>query len=162
MTAPVRYLYEPGPLLRALPEYEPSHAPGEEEPRRWSSLRPPSGPQLALAAAPRKATVTPEALWRLLVRVMEVLAGRRAVGQLRTLLSDVAYEALLTRLRTSTPGRVHRLCRLRACFPSETAVEVAGVIDIAAVTGEPGRVCALAARFERVDDMWRCAVLRLL
>lgn len=162
MTAPVRHLAELGPQLRPLPEYEPSHAPGEEDPRRWSSLRPASGPQLTLVAPPQKATVTLEALWRLLVRVLEVLEGRRAVGQLRTLLSDAAYEALLTRLRTATPGRAHRLRRLRACYPSPVAVELAAVIDVAAAPGEPRRVCALAARLERVEDGWHCAVLRLL
>ncbi len=157
-------MYESGPgvALRALPDCEPTHAPGEEEPRRWSSLRPASGPQLTLVAPPRKpdAAVTPETLWRLLVRVLEVLEGRRAVGQLRTLLSDPAYEALLTRLRTTRPGRAHRLRRLRACYPSETAVEVAAVIDIAA--GPVQRVCAMAARLERTGDTWHCAVLRLL
>ncbi|MGH3878397.1 MAG: Rv3235 family protein [Actinophytocola sp.] len=164
MSAPVRYLNEPGRVLRALPEYEPTHAPGEEEPRRWSSLRPASGPQLTLVAPPRRpeAAITPEALWRLLVRVLEVLEGRRAAGQLRTLLSDSAYEALLTRLRLTTPGRAHRLRRLRACYPSPVAVEVAAVIDIAAGPAEPRRVCALAARLERVDDVWHCVVLRML
>lgn len=162
MTAPLRYPYEPGPVLRALPEYEPSHAPDELPPRRWSSLRPAAGPQLRLVAQPQEATITPEALWRLLVRVLEVLEGRRNVGQLRRLLSDAAYEALLTRLRITTPGRTHRLRRLRACYPTATAAEVAAVIDIAAATTEQRRVCALAARLERVEDVWHCAVLRLL
>ena len=106
--------------------------------------------------------MTPAALGGLLVRVLEVLSGRRHVGQLRSLLSDPAYEALLTRLRTSPAGRLHRLRRLRASYPSPTAVEVAAVIDIATGTSEPRRVCALAARFERVEEAWHCAVLRLL
>ncbi len=159
MTAPVRYLHEPGPVLRPLPEYEPT--PGEP-PRRWTSLRPASGPQLRLVARPDEARVTPAALGGLLVRVLEVLSGRRHVGQLRSLLSDPAYEALLTRLRTSPAGRLHRLRRLRASYPSPTAVEVAAVIDIATGIPEPRRVCALAARFERVEEAWHCAVLRLL
>jgi len=146
-------------VLRPLPEYEPT--PGEP-PRRWTSLRPASGPQLTLVAPPDEATVTPAALGRLLVRVLEVLAGRRHVGQLRTLLSEPAYEALLTRLRTGPAGRTHRLRRLRACYPSTMAVEVSAVIDIAAADREPQRVCALAARFERVEETWHCAVLRLL
>jgi hypothetical protein len=125
-------------------------------------LRPASGPQLTLVAPPDEATVTPAALGRLLVRVLEVLAGRRHVGQLRTLLSEPAYEALLTRLRTGPAGRAHRLRRLRTCYPSATAVEVAAVIDIAAGDREPRRVCALAARFEHVEETWHCAVLRLL
>ena len=145
-------------MLRPLPEYEP--APGEP-PRRWTSLRPASGPQLTLVAEP-ESTVTPAALGRLLVRVLEVLAGRRHVGQLRTLLSEPAYEALLTRLRTGPAGRTHRLRRLRTYYPSATAVEVAAVVDIAADGPSPGRVCALAARFERVEETWHCAVLRLL
>lgn len=151
-------------MLHALPEYEPSHGPGEEEPRRWSSLRPAAGPQLALVGPPKlpQAVVTPESLWRLLVRVLEVLEGRRAVGQLRTLLSDAAYEALLTRLRTAPPGRVHRLRRLRACYPSSTAVEIAAVIDVVGGPAAPRRVCAAAARLERVGERWRCAVFRLL
>jgi hypothetical protein len=162
MTASVRHLPEPEPVLRALPEYEPSHAPGELEPRRWSSLRPASGPQLRLVTPPREPAITPSALWRLLVRLLEVLEGRRNVGQLRSLLSDTAYEALLTRLRTTAPGRAHRLRRIRACYPSATAVEVAAVIDIAAGGGEPRRVCALATRLEHLDDTWHCAALRLL
>jgi len=162
MTASVRYLHdEPGPVLRPLPEYEPTEAPGEV-PSRWTSLRPAAGPQLTLVAPPDEATVTPSALGRLLIRVLEVLEGRRGVGQLRTLLAEPAYEALLTRLRTTPPGRAHRLRRLRACYPSPTAVEVAAVIDIAAGASSPRRVCALAARFERVAETWRCAVLRLL
>lgn len=162
MTASVRYLREPGPVLRALPEYEPTHAPGETPPRRWSSLRPPSGPQLALVAPAQEVTITAEALWRLLIRILEVLEGRRNVGQLRALLSDTAYEALLTRLRTTAPGRSHRLRRLRTCYPSATAVEVAAVIDIAAGSGQPHRVCAMATRLERSGEAWHCAVLRLL
>lgn len=149
-------------MLRALPEYEPSHAPGEDEPRRWSSLRPASGPQLRLVTPPQEATITSEALWQLLIRILEVLEGRRGVGQLRTFLSDAAYEALLTRLRTNTSGRAHRLRRFRACYPSPTAIEVATVIDIAAGPGEPRRMCAMATRLERRDDAWHCAALRLL
>ena len=85
----------PGPVLRALPDYEPSHAPGESQPRRWSSLRPASGPQLTLVAPPPEtgggrhaggagAAAGPGA---------GGAGGRRAVGQLRTLLSDAAFEA---------------------------------------------------------------------
>jgi uncharacterized protein DUF6459 len=99
---------------------------------------------------------------QLLIRLLEVLEGRRSVGQLRTLMSDPAYEALLTRLRVTAPGRRHRLRRVRTCHPSATAVEVAAVIDIAAGSGEPRRVCAMATRLERVENAWHCAVLRLL
>jgi|SRR3954447_8698209 hypothetical protein len=149
------------PRLRALPEYEPTYAPGEAPPR-WSSLRPATGPQLTLVTAPLEPTITPDALWRLLMRILEVLEGRRNVGQLQTFLSPAAYEALLTRLRVTTPGRAHRLRRVRTCYPASTAAEIAAVIDIAPAPGERGRVCALATRLERSDDAWHCAVLRVL
>jgi Family of unknown function (DUF6459) len=149
------------PRLRALPEYEPAYAPGEAPPR-WSSLRPPTGPQLTLVTAPLAPTITPDALWRLLMRILEVLEGRRNVGQLHTFLSEEAYEALLTRLRVTTPGRAHRLRRVRTCYPTATAAEITAVIDIAAAPGERSRVCAMATRLERTDDAWHCAVLRVL
>lgn len=149
------------PRLRALPEYEPSYAPGEVPPR-WSSLRPATGPQLTLVTPPQEPTITEAALRRLLMRILEVLEGRRNVGQLHTLLSPPAYEALLTRLRITTPGRAHRLRRVRTCYPSATAAEITAVIDIAAAPGEAGRVRAMATRLERAGESWHCAVLRVL
>lgn len=147
--------------LHALPDYEPTHEPGDPTPpRRWSSLRPPSGPQLTLVVPEQDPPPPPESLWRLLRHVLEVLDGRRAVGQLRTLLSDPAYEALLTRLRTTPVGRRHRLRRLHTCYPSTDAVEMSAVLEI---TGEDrGRVRAAAIRMERHEDRWHCAVLRIL
>lgn len=152
--------------LRALPNYEPDYEPGEPA-RRWSSLRPASGPQLSLRlapASPRRTAppVSPATLWRLLGRVLEVLDGRRQVGQLRTLLPDTAYEALLTRLRTARPGRRHTLKRLHACYPSPRVVELSAVIEVTAAAPARSRVIAAAARFELDQDTWRCKVLRLL
>ena len=161
MTASALPDFPDRPRLRALPEYEPSYAPGETPPR-WSSLRPASGPQLTLVTAPQEPTITPEALWRVLMRILEVLEGRRNVGQLHALLSAPAYEALLTRLRVTTPGRAHRLRRIRTCYPTPTAAEITAVIDSAPTPGERARVCAMATRLERVDDAWQCAVLRVL
>jgi hypothetical protein len=156
--------------LRPLPDYEP----GEPDipPRRWSSLRPPRGPQLTLV--PPIAPVAPVAqppsepppvptvtLWQLLRRVLEVLDGRRPVGQLRTLLPDAAFEALLTRLRTARPGSRHVLRSLRTCYPSTSAVEVSAVITVTSPSGRD-RVIAAAARFERSGEQWPCTVMRLL
>lgn len=164
MSVPLRYEPPRGVVLHALSDYEPAHEPGEPGPRRWSSLRPARGPQLTLVAPPGEpeVPVTPEVLWRLLLRVLEVLDGRRAVAQLRTLLADPAYEALLTRLRTAPPGRRHRLRRLRTCHPTGAAVEAAAVIEITGPAPAGTRVCALAVRVERVADRWHCPVLRLL
>jgi hypothetical protein len=151
-----------GVALCTLPTYEPTH---DGEPlRRWSSLRPPKGPQLTLVAPPPECavSVTPAALWRLVLHVLEVLDGRRPVGQLRTLLTDPAYEALLTRLRVVPPGRQHRLRRLHTCYPDADAVELSAVLDVNTGPPHPPRVRAAAIRVERVEDQWRLAVLRLL
>jgi len=131
---------------------------------RWSSLRPASGPQLHLVpppAAPDEPPVAPAALAQVLRRVLEVLDGRRPVVQLRSLLPDVAFEALLTRLRTVSPGCRHMLRGLRTCYPTRTAVEVSAVIGMRVPSGRE-RMVAAAARFERHGDRWLCAVLRIL
>lgn len=148
--------------LRALSDYEPDDA--DEPPRRWSSLRPVSGPQLTLAPAapqPGRPPVPPAALAQVLRRVLEVLDGRRPVGQLRSLLPDPAFEGLLTRLRTVGPGGRHALRSIHPCYPTPNAVEVSAVIDYRSPTGRR-RVLALAARFNRDGDRWLCTVLRLL
>lgn len=93
--------------------------------------------------------------------MLEVLDGRRPVGQLRSLLPDVAFEALLTRLRTMGTGSRHLLRRLLTCYPSSTAVEVCVVIDMRPQVGRE-RVIAAAARFEHDGERWLCRVLRLL
>jgi len=158
---------EPSPggvVLYALPDYEPTHESNEPgPPRRWSSLRPVRGPQLTLVGPPEDPVgPAPEVLWRLVRHFLEVLDGRRAVTQLRTALSDPAYEALLTRLRTTTPGRRHRLRRLHTCCPTPTAVELTAVIEVSDRPRERPRVRAAAIRFDRVGERWHCAVLRIL
>jgi len=148
--------------VRPLPDYEPEA--GFSPPQRWSSLRPVSGPQLVLPAPSTPGGPPPESpvsLWRLLTRVLEVLDGRRPIGQLRTLLPDVAFEALLTRLRTTGPGHRHVLHRIRTCYPTREVVEMSAVIRVTSTTA-PDRVIAAAGRFERDGDEWQCKVLRLL
>ncbi|HEX2131556.1 MAG TPA: Rv3235 family protein [Actinophytocola sp.] len=153
-------LEEPSPggvVLYSLPDYEPGSPP------RWSSLRPARGPQLTLVGPPAEPVVpAPEVLGRLVRHVLEVLDGRRVVDQLRTILSDPAYEALLTRLRTTAPGHRHRLLRLHTCYPTPNAVELSAVIEVSGRPKERSRVRAAAIRFERVNDRWHCAVLRIL
>lgn len=159
-------MYEPDPdvALHALPDYEPTHEPGEPgPPPRWSSLRPASGPQLALVAPPNDPSAPePVALWRLVLHMLEVLDGRRNVDQLRALLSDPAYEALLTRLRVTPPGRQHRLKRLHTCHPAPGAVELAAVLEVTGAPKELTRFRGAAIRMERVAGRWHCAVLRIL
>lgn len=162
MTVPALPDDEPCHLqFRRLPDYEP-----EEDglPPRWSSLRPATGPQLRLVPPPPEPDeppVAPAALAQVLRRVLEVLDGRRPVNQLRSLLPDAAFEALLTRLRTVPPGYRHVLRKVRTCYPTRSVVEVSAVIGISSPAGRE-RVVAAAARFERHDDRWLCAVLRIL
>ena len=148
--------------LRRLPDYEPDD--GDGPPMRWSSLRPATGPQLRLVPPTPEADgppVPPAALAQVLRRVLEVLDGRRPVQQLRSLLPDVAFEGLLTRLRKVRPGSRHTLRRLLTCYPTRTAVEVTAVIGMRVPEGQV-RVLGAAARFERHDDRWLCAMLRIL
>lgn len=163
-------LHEPSPggvVLYSLPDYEPTHEPGTPgPPRRWSSLRPVRGPQLALVAPPEEpAAPDRRLLWRLVGHLLEVLDGRRSVNQVRSILSDGAYEALLTRLRTTVPGRQHRLRRMRSYYPTSEAVELCAVLEIVDGLGRARRtrrVRAAAIRLERVGDQWHCVVLRIL
>jgi hypothetical protein len=151
-----------GPRFRPLPDYEPGD-PGEP-PMRWSSLRPANGPQLRLVPSPPAEDgppVPPAALAQVLRRVLEVLDGRRPVEQLRSLLPDPAFEAVLTRLRTVRAGCRHVLRGLRTSYPTRSAVEVSAVIGMRSPEGQE-RVVAAAARFERHDDRWLCAALRIL
>ncbi|MGB3444256.1 MAG: Rv3235 family protein [Actinophytocola sp.] len=167
MTVPALPYGEPGrPRFRRLPDYEPDYEPGDEDgpPARWSSLRPATGPQLRLVppmAGADGPPVSSAALAQVLRRVLEVLDGRRPVGQLRSLLPDVAFEALLTRLRTASPGSRHALRKLRTCYPTTTTAEVSAVIGLCGPSGQE-RVVAAAARFERYDDRWLCTVLRFV
>lgn len=151
---------ESGFHLRPLPEYEPDDV--ARPPRRWSSLRPVRGPQLELASGgPGEPPVREVTLWMLIRRMLEVLDGRRPIGQLHSLLPGAAFEALLTRLRTTRPGTRHKLTRLRTCFPTIVAVEVTAVIEVTDPDGDT-RVIAAAARFERDGDRWPCTALRLI
>lgn len=163
MTVPAVPDEEPRRIrLRPLPEYEPDEVGAP--PRRWSSLRPVSGPQLTLAPPeppPGRPPVPTEVLAQVLRRVLEAIDGRRPVAQLHSLLPDAVFEGMLTRLRTTGPGAQHILRSMRTCYPSSEAVEVAAVIDFRPRVGEQ-RVIAAAARFEHEDDRWMCTVLRLL
>lgn len=123
------------------------------------------GPQLAcrphsgsrVAGPP----VHPARLWQVLRQALEVLDGRRSVGQLRELLPQEDCLALERRLDARRAGCRHVLRRLRTCYPTPTAVEVAAVIVVLAPAGREG-VLAAAGRFEQIGDRWPCTVLRLV
>lgn len=139
------------PTLRPLRTYEPPDLP-----ERWTVPRPQETPELALPPA----RPTDAHLRKLLAKVLEVLDGRRPVGQLKSLLANPVYEATLTRLRTKPQGVRYQLYSLHACWPTDAAVELMGRVEARRPGGR--RVLAVVARMELAEDGWRCVFLRLL
>jgi uncharacterized protein DUF6459 len=147
------------PTLRPLHGYEPTgnHAITDPDPdERWSSPRPRTEPQVTMAGAKPD-----DGQFRvMLTKVLEVLDGRRHIGQLRTLLADPIYEATLTRLRTTPRDLRYLLYSVHACWPAPDAVELTGRVETA--RGSARRFQALAARLERRQGTWKCVFLRLI
>jgi hypothetical protein len=142
--------------LKAASELEAAHLEAFAPPERWSSLRPVTEPQV---------TVQPDgqddgALRQMLTKVLEVLDGRRQIGQLRTLLANPVYEATLTRLRMTPPtGIRYRLHTVHSCHLAPNAIELCGRVE---TSGAHRRAQALAARLERRHSTWQCVFLRIL
>lgn len=139
-------------LLRPLDLNEPSSQTPETE-ERWSTPVAPVEPQVTVQPAPDDG-----AYRQMLTRVLEVLDGRRPVGQLRTLLAGPVFEATLTRLRTRPPGVRYQLQSVHSCRPSPDAVELCARIT----TARDRRSRALVMRLERRQGGWRCVFLRIL
>ena len=141
------------PTLRPLRGYEPT---GLEPPDRWSTPKPRTEPQVTVADAKPD-----DGQFRaMLTKVLEVLDGRRPIGQLRTLLADPVYEATLTRLRTTPRNVRYLLYSVHACWPVMDAVELTGRLEVA--RDGPRRSLALAARLERRQGAWQCVFLRII
>ena len=95
---------------------------------------------------------------RLITLTLEVLAGRRPIGQLQPVTSPGVYAAL-------SGGRRPRWCaegtaplvvgRVHVCEP------VDGVAEVSAVATRGGRAHAVAARLEGIDGRWRCTALQV-
>ena len=93
-----------------------------------------------------------------LLLALEVLVGRRPVGQLRAVTTPGLFAALSGGRRPAwcaggtaplVLGRVH------VCEP------VDGVAEISAVAHRSGRAHAVAARLEGIDGRWRCTALQI-
>jgi hypothetical protein len=143
------------PTLRPLRGYEPSHT-DLEPPERWSSPRPLTEPQVTVPH-----DEPDDGQFRvMLTKVLEVMDGRRPIGQLRTLLTDPVYEATLTRLRMMPTGVRYLLYSVHTCWPAPGVVELSGRVE----TTRQGsrRAQALAARLERRHGTWRCVFLRII
>jgi hypothetical protein len=148
------------PTLRPLRGYEPSGALtvadlGPTE--RWSSPRPSAEPQVTVAEEPDDGQFRV-----MLTKILEVLDGRRHIGQLRTLLADPVYEATLTRLRTMPKGVRYSLYSIHTCWPNADAVELSGRVETGWRGSRRRRVQALVVRVERREGAWRVVFLRML
>jgi hypothetical protein len=159
----------PGPPLQDEAEPVRLLVPG----RRSRRLPPPPGPRPRRDLAPAAADVTefgptwsrraelpdPQAVGRRLVTLtLEAFAGRRPVGQLRSLVSPALFGALVERRRPGwcTEGTAPLLISsVRVCEP------VDGVAEVSAVARRGGRAHAVAARMEGIDGRWRCTALQI-
>lgn len=93
---------------------------------------------------------------RLFALVMQVLDGHRAAAQLAPLMATTEVGYLCSIVAGVRPRTSSQVLRVRVTQPSATAGEVAAVIRV------NGRPRAVAARFERDGQAWRCTLLRVL
>ncbi|ATY14610.1 hypothetical protein CU254_32475 [Amycolatopsis sp. AA4] len=112
---------------------------------------PPAGHRLLRLTDPPPA----QRLSQRLNAILEVLAGRRAAGQIRPLVDDALFSRLSS--QSLMPGLRHHVAGdLRVCRPAETALETSTIIH------SGPRVLALAARFERTRTGWVCTRFHVL
>lgn len=93
---------------------------------------------------------------RLFALAMQVLDGHRAAAQLAPLMATTEVGYLRSIAAGVRPRTSSQVLRVRVTQPSATAGEVAAVIRV------NGRSRAVAARFERDGQAWRCTLLRVL
>lgn len=93
---------------------------------------------------------------RLFALVLQVLDGHRAAAQLAPLMATTEVSYLRSVVAGVRPRTASQVLRVRVTQPSATAGEVVAVIRV------NGRPRAVAARFERDGQAWRCTVLRVL
>lgn len=86
--------------------------------------------------------------------LVEVLSGRRLIGQLRIHCSPDIYDALTGRVPPSASALPH-LVSVQICEPAD------GVAEISAVFLCADRVRALAFRLEGIDGRWRIIAMEL-
>jgi hypothetical protein len=156
--------------LRPVPPLEPPYddeavprlrliASHVEDPLPFDVTNPaPVGRPLAPPAPPRQQLPDPRP-WaaRLVVAVLEALAGRRPVRQLVPWTDDAVYAQLSRTVRSQalTGSRPGVLRSLRISEPAD------GVIELCAVVVDADRSRAVAARLEGADGRWQCTALQL-
>ena len=100
-----------------------------------------------LPAAERSASVLARA-------VIEVLSGRRPLGQLRVHCAPDVYAGLADRPTFASAALPH-LVSVRVCEPAD------GVAEVSVAYRRAERVRALAFRIQGVDGRWRMTALQL-
>jgi hypothetical protein len=151
---------ERGPLRLVLPGVvppRPVHRPG---PRPGAAARAaaPGADFLPVWSTRADLPDPRDAGRRVLTTVLEVLAGRRPVGQLSALTAPGVAAAIAggRRPRWCTEGTAPIvLGAVRACEP------VDGVAEVSAVARRSGRAHAVAARLEGLDGRWRCTAVQI-
>ena len=159
-----RVRYEPG--TDAAPGHASPPAPvplrggrAPAVPRQRAAER---TPVARTAGAPQQAARSREhaeahrAIVPVLRLALEVLDRRRPADQLAAHFAAAplrCWRVAVEQRRPRTPARLHRM---RLCLPGPGAVEAAVTCSI------DGRVRAIAARFERADERWRCTAIRLV
>lgn len=143
---PPRHLRLVGPHDRPLP-FEPSR-------RRLTD------PRDLFAVQPTGRGQLPDPRWfgrRLLIAMLESIAGRRSPQQLAPHLSQAVLSGLLTARATpwAERARTASLRSIRVCEPADGVAEISAVIQ----TGK--RFRAVAVRLEGLDGRWRCVNLQL-
>ncbi|MCE7006087.1 Rv3235 family protein [Kibdelosporangium philippinense] len=142
------------PTLRPLHTYEPVHGQILKPARRPPAQPPVVEPLVTPDNAQFMPTVT---------KILEVLDGRRPLGQLTALVAEPVYQATVTRLRTTPPvGIRYQLSSMHSCQPSAGVVEACGVVEIARHGVRERRAQALACRFEFREERWWCVYFRIL
>jgi hypothetical protein len=143
---PQRHLHLVGPHDRPLP-FAPSR-------RRLTD------PRDVFAMQPTGRGQLPDPRWfgrRLLIGLLESIAGRRAPQQLAAHLSPAVLAGLVAERTTPRPGWTQPavLRSMRVCEPAD------GVAEISAVIQTGARFRAVALRLEGLDGRWRCVRLQL-
>jgi hypothetical protein len=95
---------------------------------------------------------------RVVLLALEVLAGRRPIGQLQALAAPGVFAAV-------AGGRRPRWCAEGTApllvGPVHVCEPVDGVAEVSAVARRGGRAHAVAARLEGIDGSWRCTALQI-
>lgn len=152
--------YEPQPVLAGLPstcrtpKHGALHQPSRTSPHAVHHRRREQSPQTAHAplAPPPQAAAFADAAMR---RVLEAMDRRRPMAQLRPLLADGPFSAVMARAARTPAATTARLCKLRVRACDDTTAEIFGTF------GRGKRVRAFAGRIQHTHDRWLIVALQM-